>query len=290
MGKETGIMQVEVIEPSIAAFTEKQVSMIKIKTPPEYVKKRKGKGGREFDYVEANWVITMLNSLFGFKWDFDVLWEVPFKEALEQGSVTVKGKLTVYDTKGNSLSKTQYGSQPIVFEKNKPREPEYLAMEVGDLYKSASSDCLKKCSSMFGIALDVYSGEYSNTEEFQTGPAKSFNSKPSGSYSDGVSTPDDGTYRLSAKQQKMIFAIGYFIGVKEKDIKDLANAIYGINSISVYPTRDAFDEFLGTLKSFPGKDDGGAEKFRAYLKSAQASSDEENAGASINEVEDAGSK
>jgi len=295
MAENTGIMKVEVVEKDLAAFTENQVQMIKIATPKEYVKKRKGKGGREFDYVETNYVITMLNSLFGFRWDFDVLWEVPFVDALKQGSVTVKGKLTVYDKAGKSLSKTQYGSQPIVFEKDKPREPEYLAMEVGDLYKAASSDCLKKCASLFGIALDVYSGEFSgDTSGYQTGPAKTWNSKPSGGWYSKPQTTEseDGHYRLSVKQQKMLFAIGFHFGAKEGEIKDLANALYHLNSTSVFPSKDAFDEFLGIIRSFPKKEDGGRDKFLAYLKSAQASEveNENNAEASRSEVEDAGSK
>ncbi len=274
---ETGIMKVNVVDGDLSAFTEKQIDMIKIPTPAEYIKKRKGKGGREFDYIETNYVITMLNSLFGFRWDFEVLWEVPFAEAMQQGSVTVKGRLSVYDRNGNKLSKTQYGSQPMVFEKNKPREPEYLAMEVGDLYKSASSDCLKKCASLFGIALDVYSGEFSGTGDFQTGPAKSYNSKPSSTSFEGKTSSYEGAdnhYRLSVKQQKMVFAIGYYIGVKDTEVKELANALYGLNSISIYPTRESFDEFLETLKSFPKKEDGGREAFMTYLKSAQASAAE----------------
>jgi len=66
--QEAGIMEVNVVDESIACLTPKQIDLIKIKTPVEYVKKRKGKGGREFDYIETNYVITMLNSLFGFRW------------------------------------------------------------------------------------------------------------------------------------------------------------------------------------------------------------------------------
>jgi hypothetical protein len=262
--QETGIMEVNVVDESIACLTPKQIGLIKIKTPAGYVKKRKGKGGREFDYIETNYVITMLNSLFGFRWDLDVLWEVPFEEALKQGSVTVKTKLTVYDKNGNALSKTQYGSQPIVYEKDKPREVQYLAMEVGDLYKSATSDGLKKCASLFGIALDVYSGEFSDKEEFQSGPAAKY-VKPVYSGGDGKPPTDDGTYRLSVKQQKMVQAIGWNIQVKPNEIKDLANALFGINSMSIFPTRERFDDFLETLRTFKNKDE-----FMLYLKSAQS--------------------
>ena len=46
---------------------------------------------------------------------------------------------------GYEISKTQYGQHTVA--KNVP---------IGDAFKAASTDCLKKCASLFGVALDVY--------------------------------------------------------------------------------------------------------------------------------------
>ena len=46
---------------------------------------------------------------------------------------------------GYEVSKTQYGTKE-----------RYPGVPLGDTLKAAATDCLKKCASLFGIALDVY--------------------------------------------------------------------------------------------------------------------------------------
>jgi len=117
-------------------------ALIQLPTPPAFVRTREGKGGKKFTYVEGGYVIARLNQIFSpVGWDFEII-----EDKIEPKEVVVKGKLTIKDIKsGYEISKTQYGVHEV-------RANSLL----GDNLKSAATDCLKKCSSMLGIALDLY--------------------------------------------------------------------------------------------------------------------------------------
>lgn len=116
--------------------------LVQLPTPQEFIKTRPGKGQKTFTYVEGGYVIARLNQIFSpVGWDFDVI-----NERVETAEVVVRGKLTIKDHKnGYEISKTQYGTK----ERN-------AGVPLGDTLKAAATDCLKKCASLFGIALDVY--------------------------------------------------------------------------------------------------------------------------------------
>jgi len=122
-------------------------SVLDTKTPPEYIKKRQGAGGKMFSYVEVGYVIRKLNEAFSpLNWDFKITDKI--EKAKE---VIVQGELTVKDHQGNSVVKTQFGQGD--FKTN---------VSMGDIYKAASSDALKKCASLLGLALDVYAPQLEN--------------------------------------------------------------------------------------------------------------------------------
>lgn len=125
-------------------LSPKANDVIKSITPKEFIRQRKGKGGKSFEYVEIGYVISQLNKAFTpVGWQFEII-----EEKVLSGEVYVKGKLTIKDYKtGYEVFKTQYGTKEIYANNKTP---------IGDLLKSASSDCLKKCASLFGLALDVY--------------------------------------------------------------------------------------------------------------------------------------
>ena len=145
-------------------FTAGQIKTIQLKTPKEVVKYRKGRGGKEFAYVETNWVNKRLNEIFGFGWDFEILEQTPEELAMKIGQILIKGKLTVKDINGNFIAKTQFGSAEVKWLKDKPHDADGL-VNLPDDYKAGASDCLKKTASMLGIALDVYSGDFSNKKK-----------------------------------------------------------------------------------------------------------------------------
>jgi hypothetical protein len=147
----------------------------KIVTVP-IVKKVKIGGGKEADYVPVAYYIRKLNYTFGYDgWNFDVT-----KEEVVEDQALVKGVLTVYLPNGREIRKTSFGGHPIAreivaFEKSGMRKEKFdfyksikreeqgewvkvygHFVDVGNSFKAAGTDCLKKCASMFGFFSDIY--------------------------------------------------------------------------------------------------------------------------------------
>lgn len=127
--------------------SEGQLIQILQRTPPQYVYKRPGKGGGTFDYVTVAYVTKSLNYIFGWNWDFEIV-----QHGIEGGQVWALGKLTVRGTKeGQTIVKTQFGRNDIKYKRGTKE-----MLDFGNDLKGATSDALKKCASMIGIASDVY--------------------------------------------------------------------------------------------------------------------------------------
>lgn len=127
-------------------MSEKQVLKIVQKTPPQHVYTRPGKGGQTWSYVTGNYVEKVLNFVFGWNWDFEIV-----DHGKEADQVWVQGKLTVKDDKGHEITKSQFGRADIKFKKDTK-----IMLDFGNDLKSASTDALKKCASLLGIASDIY--------------------------------------------------------------------------------------------------------------------------------------
>ena len=104
---------------------------------PNLIKKRKGRGGMVLDYLETASVIRRLNEAFESEWNFRILEHGVDTEAK---AVWVLGELTAL-----GLIKQQFGAKDI-----------YEKSTLGDNLKSAASDCLKKCATLFGVGLHLY--------------------------------------------------------------------------------------------------------------------------------------
>ncbi len=129
-----------IIQPVDLSPISKRV--VYMPTPQQFIKQRKIRGGGIANYVETGYIIARLNEAFSpLGWDFEIV-----EQIIEPKEVVVKGKLTIKDYKtGYSIGKTQYGTKE-----------RYAGVPLGDTLKACASDCLKKCSSLLGIALDVY--------------------------------------------------------------------------------------------------------------------------------------
>jgi hypothetical protein len=131
-----------------------QIQLLLRRTPEHFVKKRPAKGGGTWDYVSGGYVKKILNLMFGWDWDFEILEQMAL-----HGEAIVKGKLTCR-TNGHSIVKMQFGNKDIVYKKQSDDEikkgSEKIPLSIGNDFKSAATDCLKKCAAEIGIAADIY--------------------------------------------------------------------------------------------------------------------------------------
>lgn len=125
-----------------------QLKFLLSNTPSQYIKERPAKGGGKWKYVTTGYIRKVLNLMFGWDWDFEI---VESKEL--HGEIIVLGRLTCRTPKG-TIVKMQYGNKEIIYRKG-TKDP----LSVGNDFKAASSDALKKCAAEIGIAADVYGAD-----------------------------------------------------------------------------------------------------------------------------------
>lgn len=156
--KQTKALQLNMkqVARTESILNENQVQKIFNTTPRRYQYSRPAKGGGNWSYVRASYVRRALDGIFGFNWSFDI--ETSLAEAFEVAKITkacvVKGVLTCrtrHDGQWIEIKKVQWGRSEVKFKKG-TQEP----LDFGNDIKAASSDALKKCASLLGIAADVY--------------------------------------------------------------------------------------------------------------------------------------
>lgn len=154
-------------------LSPRQTGIVNAETPKDLIKSKPGRGGKRVAYVEGGYVISKLNQAFSpLGWEFKITERGTTERKNErsaEGEVWVYGELTIIDHKNNfRTTKGQYGQHPI-----------HEKVPIGDAYKAAATDALKKCASLLGIALDVYWGtldreEASEPKQTKLSPAEAF--------------------------------------------------------------------------------------------------------------------
>lgn len=144
--KATDLAKVE--NSALNAF---QLQMLLKKTPQMYIKKRPAKGGGQWSYVSGGYIRKCLNVMFGWDWDFEIM----DKQVLFD-QVVIEGKLTCRSN-GRTIVKMQIGTKEIMFKRG-TKDP----LNIGNDFKAAATDALKKCAAELGLAADVY-----NAAEFK---------------------------------------------------------------------------------------------------------------------------
>lgn len=164
---------------------KKATEILNQKLKPEWIEQRK-QGGATLSYIGGHIVIRLLNNAFNYQWSFEIIHEeivqsLPKAAFVGYGQnkkpkvdangnqvfdpqppvVKVRGRLTV---PGLGV-KEQYGSKVLIGG----------ATEQESAFKSASTDALKKCASLFGIGLELYGEaeglEYQAHEKYIDAPA-----------------------------------------------------------------------------------------------------------------------
>ncbi len=132
-------------------LNQKQLALLLQSTPAQYVHKRPAKGGGEWEYVTGGYMKKVLNLMFGWDWDFEVL-----SKEIAFGEVVVLGKLTCRSG-GKQIIKTQFGNKEVIYKKQPANsKEEKQPLSIGNDYKAACTDALKKCAAEIGIAADIY--------------------------------------------------------------------------------------------------------------------------------------
>ena len=172
-------LDIKQVTRTTSLLNENQIQKIWNSTPERYKYSRPAKGGGNWTYIKSSYVRKVLDSVFGFNWSFDI--DTSLGEAFEIAKATkmcvVKGTLSgrvKHDGEWITLSKTQFGRAEVKFkmtgtkpdrriEKDENGMP--ILLDFGNDMKAATSDCLKKCASLFGIGADVYEqGEFQEIE------------------------------------------------------------------------------------------------------------------------------
>lgn len=126
-------------------LNEKQLGLLLSRTPKAYIKSRPGKGGGTWNYVSGTYIRKVLNLMFGWNWDFEVM-----HQEVMHGEAIVKGRLTCRI--GNKqIVKMQFGNKEVMCKKGTD-----TPLSIGNDLKAAATDALKKCATELGISSDVY--------------------------------------------------------------------------------------------------------------------------------------
>lgn len=150
-------------------------NLLRGKTPIAEVKKRPGRGGDEFNYVNTYYMTRQISLLTGFRWTTHCLEERHYPSEQNPKEVGAKIEVIIWDTNSNQYSHQSWGQKDVArYTKDQfNRQGEKVALKgdiisIFDDLKAAYSDGIKKCLSYFGIANDIYGGkelEYFATDE-----------------------------------------------------------------------------------------------------------------------------
>ena len=131
-----------------------QLNFLLSPTPAAHKYERPAKGGGKWTYVTGTYVKKVLNLMFGWNWNFEIVDQII---DTHNSQVIVKGKLSVRSGElGSEIVRMQFGRQDIKFKKALDAEGKKVCLDLGNDLKGATTDALKKCASELGIASDVY--------------------------------------------------------------------------------------------------------------------------------------
>lgn len=119
------------------------------------VKTRRGPGGKQLSYVAVSAYIKRLNEVFGDGWSFELTSREQFEDHVLVEGRLVAGRVIKSGIGGAELRRHQDGK----------------VMSLGDAFKSASSDCLKRCARLWGVGLALYGDEDEATQRSSPGPS-----------------------------------------------------------------------------------------------------------------------
>jgi len=136
-------------------FSVDQLTAISKRTPKSEVLEKEDSNGQKYKSVKGSYMKQRLNSIFAFSWDFAVVSKEYVSGAAE---VVVHGRLTIRSG-GQTIIKEQFGKfgVTIVTKQTSRNSSTTYADNIGNAFKSATTDAFKKCASEIGLCWDIYS-------------------------------------------------------------------------------------------------------------------------------------
>jgi hypothetical protein len=143
------------MEPNSIFFSKDQIDIINTATPVNETEENE-EDGFKYKSVKPAYTRKLLDIVFGMGWRLEIVSEEYNQHAKE---VIVKGVLHVYSNlKDVWLKKDQFGAAKVSFETlQQGSANHHKPSNLGNAYKAAGSDCLKKCANQLGFHWDIYS-------------------------------------------------------------------------------------------------------------------------------------
>ena len=190
------------------------------------VKTKKGNFGNQVSYIEGSAIIARLNEAFDGKWSFEI---VEYK--ILDDEVVVLGKLIA-----DGITKTQFGNSRITRNRDSGD-----TVSIGDDLKAASTDSIKKCSTLLGVGLYLYGGN-GNDHEPTKSNSNANNRKDTTGNGNGNSNG-----RLTNSQLQAIYNIGKSKQMSQKQIKDFC--LEKFNKVPDYLSREEASTVIQVLQA-----------------------------------------
>jgi len=145
---------------SVFEISKDQQYLVDIKTPSNFVVEKPGPGGRALKYVEIGYMRRMLVKYCAGN---NLIWSVAVERVGDWGmvketrEVVVRVILSMTDSKGFSVIREFFGSKDLaILTKDSGAKKKGYPVSIGNDYKAAEADGLKKCIASLGIAQDIY--------------------------------------------------------------------------------------------------------------------------------------
>lgn len=119
--------------------------------------------GKDFDYVRAGWMRRRMEEAFPMSWDIEFFETANAETLLKAKAIVVKARVSVRhpETRQVLIVKEAFGGATIKLFKAGRKDSDGndiggTPVDLGNDYKAAQADAMKKTLSLFGISSDVY--------------------------------------------------------------------------------------------------------------------------------------
>lgn len=207
------------------------------------IKQRPGTFGKQLNFIEGHDVIKRLNDAFDGNWNFRIV-----EHHLFDDEIVVLGELVA-----ENISKSQFGSSAIT----KARDTG-VVVSLGDDFKAATTDALKKAASLFGVGLHLYSKDSGTASQNRREDSNNTYSGTNHTSTNGQSTtyhdtapantnpPNNSNGRISSKQHSYLISLAQDRGLSKQDLNRQSLEHYG--SALAYLTKHQASEMIKSMQ------------------------------------------